>query len=220
MTASKPTRPWSDAAIDPSAADLPAADLPAADLPAADLRAADHDRDRTAARLADALAQGRLTPEEHAERLEAAYSARTLAELAPLTRDLPAETDGRPTAPVAPGDGEPVVVVLSKLRRGGQWPVPPLSAFRARFGALVLDLSHAVFTRREVVIEAGSFCGKVEMVVPDDAQVYDTGTALLGKRSTPGDHPGRADGPVIRITGRSVLGHLRVVRESDAPFHH
>ncbi|WP_055588418.1 DUF1707 SHOCT-like domain-containing protein, partial [Peterkaempfera griseoplana] len=160
------------------------------------------------------LALGRLTPEEHAERLEAAYLARTLAELAPLTHDLP-EPSGPPPGPAArPPVAEPVVAVLGKLRRGGQWPVPPYSSVRARFGAVVLDLRHAVFTRHEVVIEAGSFCGKIEMVVPDGAQVYDTGTALLGKRSTPAwpDGVPAADGPVIRITGRSVLGHIRVTR--------
>ncbi|MGA5702605.1 DUF1707 SHOCT-like domain-containing protein [Peterkaempfera bronchialis] len=204
------------------------ASVPAQSLaPAApvEMRAADEDRDRTAAVLAEALAHGRLAPEEHAERLEAAYAARTLAELAPLTRDLPAvdqpgaggPSDG--TAALPWTAAEPVVAVLSKLRRGGQWPVPPRSAFRARFGAVVLDLRHAVFTRQEVVIEASSFCGKVELVVPDGARVYDTGTVLLGKRSTPvGGSPAAADGPVIRITGRSVLGHIRVVSEYDA--HH
>ncbi|WP_377267253.1 DUF1707 domain-containing protein [Peterkaempfera sp. SMS 1(5)a] len=188
--------------------------------PAVQLRAADEDRDRTAGVLAEGLAQGRLTPEEHAERLEAAYLARTLAELAPLTHDLPEPADPahRPGPGAVPPAAEPVVAVLSKLRRGGQWPVPPHSAVRARFGAVVLDLRHAVFTRRDVVIDAGSFCGKIEMIVPDGAQVYDTGTALLGKRSTPSGphHTPAADGPAIRITGRSILGHIRVTRASES----
>jgi len=185
------------------------------------LRAADADRDRVAAVLAEALACGRLDPEEHAERLEACYAARTLAALEPLTADLPAgPADAAPagapagaTAGATPApSSEPVHVVLGKLRRGGQWPVPPHSVFRASFGAIVLDLRAAVFTRREVVIEAGSFCGKVEVLLPPEVQVLDEGTALLGKRAMPGRPASRPDGPVVRFTGRSVLGHLRVVR--------
>jgi Predicted membrane protein len=196
----------------------PARPAPPYVLPSApvDLRAADQDRDTVAAVLAGALAHGCLTPEEHAERLEAAYTTRTLAELARLTQDLPAAPPEGGRCPSLSTD-EPVVAVFSKLRCGGQWPVPQRSAFRACFGALVLDLRYAVFTRREVVIEASSLCGKIEMIVPDDAQVYDTGTALFGKRSAPGGRPySAADGPVIRVIGRSVLGHVRVTRASVA----
>ena len=56
-----------------------------------DISSSDADRDRTAAVLGNALATGRLTSTEHAERLDAAYTATTLGELAPLTRDLPAD---------------------------------------------------------------------------------------------------------------------------------
>jgi len=56
-----------------------------------ELRAADADRDRAAAVLGGALATGRLTSAEHAERLDAVYAAKTMGDLAPLTRDLPAE---------------------------------------------------------------------------------------------------------------------------------
>jgi DNA replication protein DnaC len=53
-----------------------------------DLRASDSDRDRFVTTLAAALADGRLTSDEHGERTEAALSARTLGELAALTADL------------------------------------------------------------------------------------------------------------------------------------
>jgi hypothetical protein len=58
---------------------------------AVDMRASDADRDRTATVLGSALATGRLTRTEYAERLDATYTATTLGDLAPLTRDLPAE---------------------------------------------------------------------------------------------------------------------------------
>jgi hypothetical protein len=55
-----------------------------------DLRASDADRERVAERLRAAGGEGRLTADELEERLETAFSARTRAELEPLTADLPA----------------------------------------------------------------------------------------------------------------------------------
>lgn len=184
-----------------------------AKLPGAapDMRASDEERDRVAGVLAEALATGRLTPEEHSERLEAVYAARTRGQLAPLTDDLPEPSEATPLAPRL--DTAPVRAVFSKIRYGGQWPVPPEKAVRSVFGAAVIDLRHAVFTRREVVIRADSFFGKVEILLPDNAMVHDTGTALFGKRSLRGGKPPKQDdGPVVRVTGRSLFGHVRVVR--------
>ncbi|WP_317452740.1 DUF1707 domain-containing protein [Streptomyces sp. CBMA29] len=182
------------------------------------MRASDDERDRTAALLAEAFAAGRLTAEEHAERMEAAYAARTRGELAPLTADLPAPAPGAPLA--SPAGNEAVRALFSKVRRSGQWPVPPHTVVRASFGAVVIDLRQAVFTRREVVIQADSFFGKVEVIVPDHAQVYDVGTALFGKRSQHGRRSDKSgvDGPVVRITGRSVFGHVRVMRRFKWPW--
>ncbi|MEU7043297.1 DUF1707 domain-containing protein [Streptomyces varsoviensis] len=207
----EPARPAAQA----PAAQAPAVQAPAAQAPA--VRASDQERDAAAALLADALALGRISAEEHSDRLEAVYQARTRAELVPLTADLPAPEPGRALAD--PVDSEPLTALFSKIRRGGQLPVPPHSVVHARFGAVVLDLRHAVFTRREVVIDANSFCGKIEILLPDEAQVYDTGTALFGKRSLPGKPPkGGTEGPVVRITGRSVFGHVRLMRNFKWPW--
>jgi hypothetical protein len=51
--------------------------------------ASDADRDNVASTLSSAFAEGRLTSGEHAERVRAAYQARTAGELAGLTADLP-----------------------------------------------------------------------------------------------------------------------------------
>jgi hypothetical protein len=55
------------------------------------VRVADADRERVAERLRLAAGEGRLAPEELEERLEAAFAARTRADLAPLVADLPAD---------------------------------------------------------------------------------------------------------------------------------
>jgi hypothetical protein len=62
--------------------------------------ASDADRDTAAGLLSEAFGEGRLTADEHGERARAAYAARTWAELARLTADLPIPADaaGRPEA--------------------------------------------------------------------------------------------------------------------------
>lgn len=184
------------------------------------MRASDADRNQVAALLDEALAAGRLTFDEHAERLEAAYAAKTFGDLEKLVADLPLTELLRPAAG---GDtdsehGETdglgfTRALFSKIRRSGQWTVPVKSTAVARFGAIVLDFRHAIFPPQEVTLNAVSFCGKIEIYVPKNARVYDTGSALLGKRTLPAGAPEGPVGPMIRIRGRSVLGHIRVTRD-------
>jgi hypothetical protein len=54
------------------------------------LRISDAEREQAAAALAEHYVQGRLTAEEHSERLDQIWAARTRAEVAPVFRDLPA----------------------------------------------------------------------------------------------------------------------------------
>jgi len=69
--------------------------------PPLELRASDADRDRTVSTLRGHAAEGRLDLAELEERLEAALAARTQAELAALTSDLPwrERRQGGPRAP-------------------------------------------------------------------------------------------------------------------------
>jgi ferric-dicitrate binding protein FerR (iron transport regulator) len=53
------------------------------------LRLSDAERERAATDLGEHYAQGRLTIDEHAERLDRIWAARTRGELAPVFSDLP-----------------------------------------------------------------------------------------------------------------------------------
>ena len=66
------------------------------------MRASDADRDAAAAVLGAAFAEGRLTADEHDERLSAAYAARSWQQLQRLTADLPGPA-GITGPTVAPG---------------------------------------------------------------------------------------------------------------------
>jgi uncharacterized protein DUF1707 len=67
--------------------------------------ASDGDRDAAARVLNEALAEGRLTADEHGERVRAAYAARTWPELARLTADLPGPADAAGRAAAGGPDG-------------------------------------------------------------------------------------------------------------------
>ncbi len=54
-----------------------------------ELRVSDAERERAAQELREHFAAGRLTEEELDQRVQAAYSARTVSELATLVEDLP-----------------------------------------------------------------------------------------------------------------------------------
>lgn len=67
------------------------------------LRIGDAERECAAADLGEHFAQGRLSVDEHAERLEQVWAARTQADLAPVFRDLPGGAYGaRPPGPAQP----------------------------------------------------------------------------------------------------------------------
>jgi hypothetical protein len=60
------------------------------------VRIGDAERRRVIDQLADHHAAGRLTLQEFEDRMASAWTARTGADLAVLTRDLPAPTPARP----------------------------------------------------------------------------------------------------------------------------
>lgn len=81
------------------------------------LRIGDAERERAAAHLGEHYAQGRLTTDEHAERLDRIWAARTRADLAPVFADLP----GTPVA-------APVPARLRRRAGRPRFPIFPLAA--------------------------------------------------------------------------------------------
>ena len=74
-----------------------------------DLRIGDAERERAASQLAEHYAVGRLSQEEHSERLDRIWAARTRAELDPVFIDLPGHGSATPPwqqAASRPGTGQ------------------------------------------------------------------------------------------------------------------
>lgn len=103
------------------------------------LRIGDADRDQAATALGEHYAQGRITTEEHAERLDRIWAARTRAELGPVFADLP-----------APGPLAPPPAPAPPPRRG--WSPPVVRSWRGPrlFPLLLLALVIGVFTPAHV----------------------------------------------------------------------
>jgi Domain of unknown function (DUF1707) len=187
-----------------------------------ELRASDADRDGAAAVLGGALATGRLTSAEYAERLDSVYAAKTLGELVPLTRDLPADDTADGGLSLA-GQNQ-VAARFSKVIRSGRWVAGRHTRLTARFGALIVNMTDAVLPGREITLEIDAFCGKLIVIVPEGAQVIDEGGALFAKRAIYGrGDPADADGPLIRIVGDARFAKVAVHRgrfDPTAPWQH
>jgi Flp pilus assembly protein TadB len=68
------------------------------------LRIGDAEREAAARELGEHFAMGRITADEHGDRLEQIWAARTAADLTPVFRDLPRP---RSTQPARPGPTRP-----------------------------------------------------------------------------------------------------------------
>ncbi|MFJ2740548.1 DUF1707 domain-containing protein [Streptomyces sp. NPDC087440] len=184
------------------------------------LRASDADRDRVADILREALAEGRLDAEEHGERIDAVYRAKTVAELEPLVRDLP--VPGGAAAPASAPQAAPyaydasqtaeptesLVAVLSSTTRKGRWRIGARTNAFALFGNIEIDLTEALFSQRLTTINATSVFGNVEITVPENITLRGNGNGILGNfeiRTLEATDP---EAPVVVINGMAVLGNI------------
>jgi hypothetical protein len=195
-----------------------------------DLRASDADRERVVAVLAGAVADGRLTTEEHGQRVHRAYAARTLGDLAVLTRDLapPGEQ------PLRLDDPRAVAALFTTVRRGGRWIVPGRLVVTAVGGQVVLDLREAMLAELHTIVHATLIGGRLTVLAPPEVKMAVTQLRLPGPRTGPGragtgprPAPGRGAAaattpsaphgtPLIEVRALTVAGRVRVVSQRRA----
>lgn len=194
------------------------------------IRASDADRDKVAERLREALAEGRLSPVEHEERLDTLYKAKTIGELKPITEDLPApggrffsepqrgepssmevlSNEARDLAEQSKGS-ENLVAVFGGCERKGRWLVEPRTNVSVLCGGVELDLREAVLSEHEVTIQLAVILGGVEITVPHGVRVVNDTSAILGGTDLHGtDQVVDPNAPVIRLTGTCMLGGVEV----------
>jgi hypothetical protein len=202
------------------------------------MRASDAERERIAEVLRDAVAEGRLNMEEFEERLDAAYKARTHAQLEPLVRDLPVPG----TAAAAPGPRSPdatgltardgwagriggaptskmAIAVMGGFQRKGTWTAPRAFTAFALMGGGEIDLREARFEDREIVLRCFAFMGGVQIIVPPDLETHVGGIGIMGGFDHRGSADGDPTGPRVTITGLAIFGGVSVERKLRKEEH-
>ena len=159
--------------------------------------------------LTEAAGDGRLTLGEQAERVERAYAARTLGELAELTTDLVVPA----AQPIRLDARRSVSAIFGRERREGRWVMPDTLTVSAIFGEVVLDLREAMLQSRRVTVLATMLGGTLRLIVPDGVVVETTGSAILGRKggSVRGAAPPAPGTPVIEVRTLGLGGKVKVI---------
>jgi hypothetical protein len=187
------------------------------------LRVSDKEREAVAEQLRVAAGDGRLDLGELEERITAVYSAKTYAELEPITRDLPSATTPAPvtaSAPVTrgrwrvgrkPGRTKTFVFMGGSQNRGA-WVVPKRYTAFAWMGGIDLDLREAEFEDNEVTIYASAWMAGINIIVPEGLNVQVHGFGFMGGYD--GSPPGQVDpdAPTVHIKGFAFMGGVDVKR--------
>lgn len=182
------------------------------------VRASDAERDQTILVLRDHCAEGRLTLEEFAERLDIVLVAKTRAELDVVTRDLPVAPLDRPRprhAPtirvVKPQGRKRFAGILSSTKQRRRWHVPSEADAIAILGDCELDLRDATYDGGELRLTALAILGEVKIVVPEGMDVQVSGFSALGENKIRvADAEPLPGMPTLHVQAYSVLGTVSV----------
>ena len=173
--------------------------LPDRPHPHAHLRASDTDRDQVVDVLRDALMSGRLSQDEHAERLEQTLQARTLGELEPITRDL-----------VVPGQAQPVPLPMTQPAVSNS-PVPieePADPSQS-FDTMVAIFGGGERTGRWRVkrrTNAFAVFGGIDITVPEGVTVRNEGVGIFGGFGARGSDDPNPNAPTVVVKGLALFG--------------
>lgn len=191
------------------------------------LRASDADRDKVATVLSAAFAEGRITREEHDERLDAVMQARTFDDLVPITSDLVPVGPVTPPAPAPAAEvtlseatftvdtsrdsgADQMIAIFGGVTRKGRWRMPKQVNAVALFGGVDIDLSEVTFEGTEIEI-SGFWCfGGMEIKAPAGIEVRDRTAGIFGGTEIKGLGEPIPGAPVITIKGASLFGGVSV----------
>ncbi|MBX6355715.1 MAG: DUF1707 and DUF2154 domain-containing protein [Micromonosporaceae bacterium] len=185
-----------------------------------ELRAGDADRERVAAVLRDAAAEGRIDLTELDERLGKVYAAKTYGELEPIIRDLPTQSSVSfspdPDSDIARlPSSSGAVALMSEFKRKGRWAVPRIFTCLAFWGGGTIDLREAFIRHGTVKIRAFAIMGGIDVIVPEDANLHVTGLGIMGGFDHGASGAGARGAPVIVVSGLAFWGGVSVKRRAS-----
>ncbi len=180
--------------------------------PPAGPRASHADRDRVVEALRTAAGDGRLTADELDERLEAAVTARTLADLESLLADL--TTIAAQQVP----DLTRIEVGSGSAKRLGSWIVPRRLEIHVGSGSVRLDFRQAVIAGPELRIDIQIASGSLTLITRPGI-VVDADDVTVRSGSVKVVPPAEPDAAVelwVKVSGEVRSGSVsaRPVRQS------
>jgi hypothetical protein len=186
------------------------------------LRASDADREQVATLLSTAYAEGRLTREEHDERIDQLTAAKTFEDLIPITRDLVVIGTPNAVATLRPTsrftidttgqspDSDKMIAIFGGVTRSGRWRVRKNIQALALFGGMDLDLRNAIFEAPVVEI-SGFWCfGGLDIKVPEGIDVRDQTAGVFGGTDIRDIGDPAPGAPTLVIKGMTLFGGVTV----------
>jgi class 3 adenylate cyclase len=179
-----------------------------ADAASLSLRVSDADRDAVIELLKERTADGTLTLNEFAERVDSALSARTRADLDVVRMDLA----GTPRAPAARrSPTRTVVAVMAGAGRKGRWRCGERVVAVAFMGGCVIDFRGAEIDAADVHVTAIAVMGGIDIVVPEGIEVSLDGLPVMGGKSMQVKNvPTLPGSPRIHVHAFPVMGGVGV----------
>ena len=186
------------------------------------LRASDTDRDQVATLLSTAYAEGRLSREEHDERIDQLMAAKTFDDLLPITRDV--VIVGPPASVATPQstsrfaidttgqnpESDKMIAIFGGVTRKGRWRVRKNTHALALFGGMDLDLRDAIFEAPVVEI-SGFWCfGGLDIKVPEGIEVQDQTAGIFGGTDVRDVGDPAPGAPTLVIKGMSLFGGVSI----------
>ena len=181
----------------------------------------ERERELTVELLSQHFAVDNLTIDELDRRMEQVYRAASVAALRDITRDLPtvgsADASSAQRHVVAPLDPFPseharIVSIMSETKRQGLWQLPRKLDVWSIMAETRLDLTEAQLGEGVTEMRLHGLMCAVKIVVPPGVRVVMQASAVMSSIDDDlGDQPpvgSRA--PVLRVTGRLVMGELKV----------
>jgi hypothetical protein len=172
--------------------------------------------------LSTAYAEGRLTKDEHDERLDDLLRAKTFDDLIAITRDLVVVgAPDRTPASVANGsftidtssqaqESDKMIAVFGGVNRTGRWRMRKNTQAMALFGGIDLDLRDAIFESPVVEI-SGFWCfGGLDIKVPEGIEVRDQTAGIFGGTDVRDVGEPAPGAPVLVIKGMTLFGGVSV----------
>jgi Domain of unknown function (DUF1707)/Cell wall-active antibiotics response 4TMS YvqF len=185
------------------------------------IRASDADRERVATVLSTAYAEGRLSREEHEERLNQLMAAKTLDDLIPITRDLVVRRNALnpPATPSTSFDIETgsasdqpgrLVAIFGGVERNGKWRIRKKNQVVAVFGGVDLDLRDAVFEGS--TIEMSTICcfGGLDIKVPEGLEVRNEMVGIFGGTDIKDVGDPIPGAPTLVVKGLTLFGGVSI----------